>query len=566
MMRDRRTGPFSQEDYTHGRLGRYRQVLQILARHGFGWFLGQLGLRRPRPLRWVLSGRTSGPQHTTPQRLRLAMEELGTTYIKLGQILSTRSDILPDDYLAELSRLQDAVPPQPFDVVAAQITVELGRPPSELFAEFDPVPLGSASIGQVHAARLHSGEEVVVKVQRPGVEALVEDDLAILMDLARLAANRTVFGQIYDLPGLVEEFAHTLRGELDYVQEGKNAERFQLSFSGDQRIAVPRVFWPYTTRRVLTLQRIHGVKIDDARGLEQAGVDIKKLARNGAELVLKMVLEDGFFHADPHPGNFLVLNDGRIGLLDYGMVGLVDDATRDGLLYLILAISNQDMDRIVDQLTALGVMGSTGQLERLRRDLAHLLSIYWGLPLREIDVTGVLEEAMETARRHHLRVPTSLVLLAKTLAMNEGLARRLDPDFSTVDVLKPYVMRLAWANYSPRHWRKRLLPTLADLSRLAVNLPRRSERLLTQLERGDISINVHVHDTDRVLSELNGMVNRLILGMIVSGFAVGTGLLMQLYFTTGMSWMVQWLLGIGMAIVVGVGSWLSFSILLRLRR
>jgi len=566
MMRDRHTGPFSREGYPHGHLSRYRQVLQILARHGFGWLLGQLGLRPPRPLRWLLGGRPREVERTTPQRLRLALEELGATYIKLGQILSTRSDILPDDYLAELSKLQDAVPPEPFEVIAAQITAELGSPPSELFAELNPVPLGSASIGQVHAARLTTGEDVVVKVQRPGVEAVVEEDLAILMDLARLAARRTVWGEIYDLPGLVEEFAHTLRGELDYVQEGRNADRFQHSFAGDPRIAVPHVFWRYTTRRVLVLERLHGVKIDDLQALAEAGIDKKALARNAAQVVLKMVLEDAFFHADPHPGNFLVLENGRIGLLDYGMVGQVDDATRDGLLYLLLAISNQDMDRIIDQLTALGVMGTSGQLERLRRDLAHLLSIYWGLPLKEIDVTRVLEESLDTARSHHLRVPTSLVLLAKTLAMNEGLARRLDPDFSTVDVLKPYVMELAWANYSPRHWRRRLLPTFADLSRLAVSLPRRSERLLTQLERGNISINVHVHDTDRVLGELNGMVNRLILGMIMSGFAVATALLMQVYFTTGLDWPVKWLLGIGMAIVIGLGSWLAFSILRRIRR
>ena len=565
MMRDRRAGTFFHESYPHGRLSRYRQVLQILARHGFGWLLGQLGLRPPRPFRWIFAAPEDQVRYTTPQRLRMALEELGATYIKLGQILSTRSDMLPDDYLTELSRLQDAVPPEPFEVIVGQVTSELGTPPSELFAEFDPVPIGSASIGQVHAARLTTGEEVVVKVQRPGVETVVEEDLAIMMDLARLAARRTVWGEIYDLPGLVEEFAHTLRGELDYVQEARNAERIQISFAGDPRLTVPRVFWRYTTRRVLVLERLHGVKIDDLPGLEAAGVDKKVVARNGAQVVLKMVLEDGFFHADPHPGNFLVLNGGRIGLLDYGMVGQVDDATRDGLLYLLLAISNQDMDRIIDQLTALGVMGTSGQLERLRRDLAHLLSIYWGLPLREIDVARVLEESMETARRHHLRVPTSLVLLAKTLAMNEGLARRLDPEFSTVDVLKPYVMRLAWANYSPRQWRRRLLPSFADLSRLAVNLPRRSERLLTQLERGNISINIHVHDTERVLSELHWMVSRLIIGMVVSGFSVATGLLMLVYFTSGQNVLVGWLLGIGMAIVAAGGAWLVFSILRRLR-
>ncbi|HEX9014725.1 MAG TPA: AarF/ABC1/UbiB kinase family protein [Chloroflexota bacterium] len=564
-MRDRHAGPFYPDAYPRGRLRRYRQVVQILARHGFGWLLGQLGLRYPRPFRWVAAGRGRRIRPTAPQQLRLALEELGVTFIKLGQILSTRSDILPDAYIVELSRLQDAVPQEPLEVVVGQITAELGTHPDELFAEFEPVPLGSASIGQVHAARLRTGEEVVVKVQRPGVDRLVEEDLAILMDLARLAASRTVWGQIYDLPGLVEEFANTLRSEMDYVQEAKNAERFAASFAEEPRLQVPRVYQRFTTRRVLTLERLHGVKIDDLAALETAGVDRKALAETGAQVVLKMVLHDGFFHADPHPGNFLVLPDGRLGLLDYGMVGLVDESTREGLLYLLLAISNQDMDRVIDQLTALGVTGSIGQVRRLRRDLAHLLSLYWGLPLRDIDVTKVLEESMEMARRHQMRVPTSLVLLAKTLAMNEGIGRRLDPDFSTVDVLRPYVLRLAWESYMPWNWRKRLLPTFADLTRLAVTLPRRSERLLTQLERGEFSINMHVQDTERVISELDAMVNRLILGMLVSGFAIGTGLLTQAHFSTELSWLINWLVIVGMAIVVGLGAWLAITILRHMR-
>lgn len=555
--------PKFHERYPHGRLGRYREVVQILARHGFGWLLAQLGIARLVPLPWQLLGRRRPPPHTQAEHLRLALEELGVTYIKLGQILSTRSDLLPPEYVKELSKLQDAVPPEPFEVIEDQIERELGGPASTLFAEFNPVPLGSASIGQVHAARLESGEEVVVKVQRPGVEALVEEDLAILMDLARLAAGRTIWGRIYDLPALVDEFAATLRGELDYLLEGQNADRFRDNFEGDSRLRVPAIYWDYTTRRVLTMERLEGIKISDLAALEEAGIDRKALARRAAQIVLKMILEDGFFHADPHPGNFVVMEEEVIGLLDYGMAGRLDEATRDALLYLLLAIADQDLERVVDQLMILGVTGTTLQLERLRRDLGHLLSLYWGVPLREINVGHILETSMGVIRRHHLQLPTNLALLTKTMAMDEGLARTLDPDFSAAQVLRPYVSRLVWERYLPQHWGGRLFPTLLDLSRLAVTLPRRTERLLTRIERGNLSLNMHVQDTEHVLDVLNSMANRLILGMLASSFAVALALLLQIYYTVGFRGLIGWLLGIGMAVVASLGLWLVLKILRR---
>ncbi|MHB1159935.1 MAG: ABC1 kinase family protein [Chloroflexota bacterium] len=555
--------PHLHDRYPHGRLGRYREVVQILARHGFGWLLAQIGVAQPPPFPWGLFGRRPPTPTTQAEHLRLALEELGVTWIKLGQILSTRSDLLPPDYIAELSRLQDAVPAEPMGVIEAQIVRELGRSTPDLFARFDPEPVGSASIGQVHAAWLKSGEEVVVKVQRPGVEALVEEDLAILRDLARLAAGRTVWGRTYDFPALVDEFATTLRGELDYVLEGQNADRFRRDFRGDPRLRVPAIYWDYTTRRVLTMERLEGIKISDLSALEQAGIDRKVLARRAARMVLKMILEEGFFHADPHPGNFVVMEGEVIGLLDYGMVGRLDEATRDGLLYLLLAVSNQDLDKVVDQLVVLGVTGTGVQLDHLRHDLGHLLSLYWGLPLREISISHILEEAMNVVRRHRLRMPTSLVLLTKTMAMNEGLARTLDPEFSAAEVLRPYVLQLALERYLPQNWGKRLLPTLLDLGQMAVTLPRRTERLLTRMERGNLSINMHVQDTEHVLDVLNGMVNRLILGMVASGFAVAIALLLQSYYTVGLRGLLGWLLGIGMAIVAALGFWLAAGILHR---
>lgn len=549
----------------HGSLDRYRQVVQILVRHGFGYLVNQLGLEHLMPFHWGLLGHRRRPlPYTQAEHLRLAFEELGTTFIKLGQILSTRADLLPPDFVTELAKLQDAVPPDPVEVIERQIDQELGQPPARLFARFEPEPLGSASIGQVHAATLPTGETVVVKVQRPGVEHLVEADLAILMDLARLAQARTPWGQLYDLPGMVEEFASTLRGELDYQREGRNAERIARSFAEEPALHIPAIYWHFTTRRVLTMGRLHGIKVSDRAALDAAGIDRRKLARTGLRIVLKMILEDGFFHADPHPGNFLVEPGEVIGLLDYGMVGQLDETTREHLLSLFLAVVDQDLDRVVDQLAALDIVGTTLQIERIRRDLSRLISLYWDLPLKDIDVGRILEEFLSTARRHRLYVPAHLTLMSKTLIMHDGLARQLDPECSLSELLATYARELAWRTYlQPARWRRRLLPAFLDLGQLLVTLPRRADRLLGQAERGNIVLNMRVQETEHALDALNRMVNHLILAVLASGLIVGIALLLQVSQPAGLHWLISWFLGAGLAGGAGLGLWLLFVIFRR---
>lgn len=331
-------------------LGRYREITGVLARHGFGWLLGEI---RPRGL-LPSARRRERAEDLDPTaqavHLRRAFEELGTTFIKLGQLLSTRSDILPPTYLAELVKLQDAVPPVPHAHVAAVVEAELGAPPDRLFAAFDPTPLAAASIGQVHAARLHSGEEVIVKIQRHGVAVAVARDLDVLLDLAGLVARYTGFGRDHDVLGLAEEFAFTLRCELSYVREGTNADRFRQMFVGDPDIHIPRVYWDYTTERVLVQERLRGIKVGDLAALEAAGIDRKQIAANSVRLMLEELFVHGFFHADPHPGNLYVLADSRIGMMDFGMIGRLDEALQEGLTRLFLALSKGDSERMVDEL------------------------------------------------------------------------------------------------------------------------------------------------------------------------------------------------------------------------
>src|SRR5690348_12408765 len=349
-------------------LNRSRQIAGVLLSHGWGFLRNNEG---------TVGATSPGAANGRPLHLRLALEELGTTFIKLGQILSTRADLLPPEYLAELTKLQDSASPVAFAEIQEALVTELGQPIERIFAHFDPIPIAAASIGQAYAATLGDGTEVVVKVRRPGVVEQVNEDLEILKELAATASRHWDFADRYDLPGLVEEFSQTLRRELDYIREAHNAERFAVNFATDNHIHVPRVFWEATTSRVLTLERIRGIKINDLKALDEQGTDRRWLADYATNVVLKMVCEDGFFHADPHPGNFFIEPNGTIGLIDFGMVGVIDEQTQELLAELLIAINHQDADRLVDVFLDLGVTRKRIDRASVRRDIDQLLSTYW---------------------------------------------------------------------------------------------------------------------------------------------------------------------------------------------
>jgi ubiquinone biosynthesis protein len=414
-------------------LNRSRQIAGVLMTHGWTYLTGVS------PDKALGNNSASGSK---PEHLRLALEELGTTFVKLGQILSTRADLLPPEYLTEITKLQDCASPVPFEAIKQTLDAELGRPIEEMFAEFDPKPVAAASIGQAHQATLFDGTEVIVKIRRPGVVEQVNEDLEILKELAAAASKRWQFADRYDLNGLVEEFSQTLRAELDYIREAHNAERFAANFKNDPIIRIPRVFWDTTTSRVLTLERVRGLKINDLVGLDQSGIDRTRLAESASGAVLKMVCEDGFFHADPHPGNFFIQPDGTIALIDFGMVGLLDETTQDRLADLLISITRNDADRLVDVFFDLGVTRTRVDRQSFRRDIENLLSAYWGLPLSELRVMNILDDVFEVMRRHHLHLPSNLALLLKTVIMVEGLGVNLDPDFRLTTILLPYSEKL----------------------------------------------------------------------------------------------------------------------------
>ena len=550
-----------------GRANRYRQIADALSRHGMGYLVGALGLDRFVPFhRGILGHPLREEPYTRPEHVRMALEELGATFIKLGQILSTRPDLVPPDYQEELAKLQDAAPPVAPEVVEEAVEAELGQPLGEAFADFDREPLAAASIGQTHAARLRDGTEIVVKVRRPGVVEQVEEDLRILQSLAVRADRRWEAAEYYDVVALAAEFADTLRAELDYVREGRNVERFAENFSGDARVHIPEVFWETSSTRVLTLERIRGIKVNDVAALAAAGIDRKELAERAARITLDMIFEHGFFHADPHPGNFFVEADGTLGIIDFGMVGTVDERTQDQLASLLLAITSQDADRLVDAFLELGVAKRRVERAVLRQDLEHLLSRYYGLPLGEIPLGPVISEAMGVVRRHRLQLPPNLVLILKMAVMNEGMGAQLDPDFNLTTVLAPYVRRLMFRRYSPEALARRLSRSGGDAAHLWIELPQHLRRIAGEIERGSVEVGVRPEGFEPVLKRLERLTNRLVLGVIVAAFIGGTAVLMAAYHPPGWERLMAPFFLFGLAVATALGGYLAWSILRSGRR
>jgi ubiquinone biosynthesis protein len=500
----------------------------VLARHGLGFLISITGLERFVLWQRIFNRGYDQPL-SRPEHVRKALEELGPTFIKLGQILSTRADLLPPAYQMELAKLQDAAEPLKPEVVVPIIEAELGRPLEAVFKNFDRTPLAAASIGQVHAAELPDGTPVVVKVQRPGVIPQIEQDLQILRNLATTASRRWPVADEYAVVGLVQEFAQTLRAETDYVREGKNAELFAENFAGDETVHFPRVHWPSTTARVLTLERITGIKIDDFQALDAAGVDRHRVATNGARMVLRMVFHDRFFHADPHPGNFFIEPDERIGVVDFGMVGTVGPRVQEQLVWALLAYTTEDPERQVDTLYEMGVAGHHVDRAALRRDVEQLRARYYGRPVGEITIRPVVNDVLGVVRRHRLHLPAGYALLLKTVLMHESLVTRLDPGFEFTTVLVPYARGMMARHFSPLGWGPAVGQAALDVARLGIEFPQQLRRLLSSLQRGDLELAVRPTGFHPMLRRVERIANRLVLGMVASAFVIALAVLLSAY-------------------------------------
>jgi ubiquinone biosynthesis protein len=530
-------------------LQRYRQILAVFTRHGFGFMLSHLPFE---PL-WLRDLYPFPKQEAAslPFHFRQALEELGPAFVKLGQVLSTRPDLLPPDYIAELTKLQDRVQPVDWEVMEKVLKAEVGRPLKEVFDELHTVPVASASLAQVHIARLTTRQRVALKIQRPNIIRNINTDLEIIHDIAAYVQNHTPLGEVYDLVEIAEDFADTLRRELDYVAEGRNADRFRASFRDNPGVHIPFIYWELTTKRLLVLEYLEGIKIDQTEAIDAAGCDRRRIATNAAQMIIQEVLLDGFFHADPHPGNFIVMEGDVIGAMDFGMVGYLSRADRVNLIRLYNAAVQINAKGVTEELIHIGAAPVDVERRTLTRDIERLLQHYSGLALKELRFEALLEDVMPVVFEHRLKMPANFWLLAKTLAMMEGIGFRLAPDFDIFAFSAPYVNRLILSTIVPdRRW-------VADTVRrglawmdLIEELPRAGQLLIDRLEKHE---PVKLALDDRVLLLFDRLVTRLALSLIVAGMIVGLAWLVPT--VTGASWLVQTIVIVSFvaAILMGIG-------------
>jgi ubiquinone biosynthesis protein len=458
------------------------------------------------------------PDLKIEERVRLALTELGTTFIKLGQVLSTRPDVVGVEMATELAHLQTAAPADPPETVRATIEGEFGKPLSDLFAQFEETSLASGSIAQVHLARLHSGEEIVVKVQHAGITDKIMPDLDILAGLAELAQKHAPQIRLYQPGAVVRQFRHTLLRELDFTSELRNLEEFAEHFAQDDTVHFPRAYAQFSGRRILAMERLDGILGTDSSALAASGADLEEFARRGAHMYLQMIFRDAFYHADPHPGNLMLLAGGVVGVLDCGMTGRLDEELAEGLDEMLMAVVNHNSVDLENSILRLGSVSPATPLDELRARLTDFVDDYVGQSIQEIDMSGALNSLLEIIRRYNIILPPPFSLLLRTLVELEGTARRLSPEFSLAEVVRPIYIATARRRFSARRILGRLQHAYRDWERLAESLPRDLGDVLRRVRDGTFSIHLDLRHIDPVI-------NRLVLGLMTSALFVGSSLL-----------------------------------------
>ena len=498
-------------------LARLGEIAQVAARHGFGYAFGRS--EADAALEGPVSARNRG------RRLREMLDELGPTFVKFGQLLSTRPDIVPPDILYELRGLQDDARPEPFESVRKVVEGELGLRLEQVFLEFDEVPIAAASIGQVHRALLPGGQEVVVKVQRPDAERQINGDIQLLHQAARVARERIRKLQFIDLVGTVDEFARTVRRELDYGIEGRNAEVFRRNFAGDDTVAVPKVFWRYTTARVLTMERVEGTPLSHLDLAVWTPDDRRRLANRFTETWMQMVFVHGFFHADPHPANVLVRDADHISLVDFGMTEQLTPRDREAAVRLLLDILNQDAERLPRRLRALGVRYPRQMEEELADRLGVILQRYSASAIGDIDARQVLREIFQTIYRLDITLPARWVMLDKTLATLAGVALEIYPDFNVFEVARPYAMRMAGQRFRPDHIADKIRVDVGRYAEAFLDYPFQISELLDEFKDGDIEIRIRPEGWNEAVDKAQAGLNRLVLGLVASALLVSSAII-----------------------------------------
>ena len=499
-------------------VNRWTEIITVLSKYGLADWLSRVPLDFAKGLIKSKEGETLA-RHTHEARIRMALVELGPTFIKLGQLLSTRPDVVGVKLVEELTRLQTDVPADPPQIVREVIEGELGQPINDLFAEFEDRPLASASIGQVHRAKLKTGEEIVVKVQRRGIEQKVREDLDILAGMAQLAERVPEFAP-YRPVATVGEIQRALRRELDYGREERNLQQFSMQFSDHPMVRIPRPYGELSTPRVLTMEWIDGIKLSDSARLADSGFDLEAVARRGAELYMQMIFDHGVYHGDPHPGNIVILTGDVIGLLDFGNVGRIEERLREDIEDLLLAIVSRDDQHVAQIVMRVGSTPPNLDEAALRADVADFVADYGTQSLDRFDLSGALNAIMEMIRRYEIVLPTQVAMLIKTLVTLNGTVRLLNPQFSLMEVMAPFRQKILWRRLSPARRMKKLHRLYTELEFLAEVLPRRLVEIIDQVRSGTLDVHLEHHG-------LSPSVNRLVLGMLASALFLGSSLMLS---------------------------------------
>lgn len=502
------------------------QIAEQAVKHGFGFIIERYGLLELLPKAKRKEVFPPLPAEIVAKRLRCFLEDLGPTFVKIGQLLSVRPDIVTPDIVFELERLQDTVEPLKFDVIKEVIESELKKKIEEVFSYLDPKPLASASIGQVHRATLKDGSiEVAVKVQRPTAKKTIETDLDLLFTLAHMFREKVTF---VDIVAVLQEFSDSLHRELDYRVEGRHIDRFRHNFRQDERVKIPLVFWKYTTSRVLVMEYVEGTKISDLATPEAAGIDTYALAVHGAQAFMKQVLEDGFFHGDLHPANVLVTPEAKIGYLDFGIVGQITEEDRETIASMLAGIIKQDAEAIVRGAEKLGVHIPEDKLSSMKEDLKVIIDRYYGRSLGEVQIDIIGREFLDMIYNYRLRIPKDFALLAKALITIEGVAKQLYPQINIIEVARPYVLDLMKRKYSPEKALEDLYDELKTYTGYILDYPKQLHTILTQLKAGDLQIRFRHVGLEELSSKLDLVFNRLSLALIASVFLLTSIMLLAL--------------------------------------
>jgi ubiquinone biosynthesis protein len=511
-------------------LRRYNQVIRILLKYGFDDVVdaaskdlilrfGKSFIPRPKSIKKLGASRA--------ERLRKAIEELGPTFIKMGQILSMRPDLIPPDIAYEFQKLQDDVAPIPFEEIEKVIRDELKSDPYKIFPEINKEPLAAASIAQVHRAKLKEGKDIVLKVQRPSARAIIDVDIEILGDLARVLSKYFQEKLTQDPVAILEEFDKSIHRELDFIQEGKNISRFKRQFADDPTVYFPSYYSEYSTSKLLVMDYVDGIKASDINMIEETGLDRKEIAKRGTRLSFRQIFEFGFFHADPHSGNMMVLPRNVIAPLDFGMVGQIDEVTIDHLGDLIVGGIRKDIRRIVRAFEHLGIIDYTVNVDALKTDITKMIDNYYGVPLKELQLNILMNEFYEIIQSYRLTLPPHLSLALKALLTAEGLGRLLYPEFDAVSELRPYLRKIIMRRYDPRRKFREGIILFDDLSLLAGELPKKARIIMNKAASGKFAIQFEHRNLERLVDELGKSSNRLSAALIISALIIGSSFVIQ---------------------------------------